>query len=264
MNDLLLGTVTDVSSAGVKILFDGHTAGTEKRYKQLVTGVALEVNDRIVVTKIAGSYVVLGKIAYNQSGGGAYVLKAGDTMTGDLVMDAADIVSKSETYTVGINPSQNYNDRHILFKDKLNTLFGRIQSVFMSDSRVGLQMVAERTVNNDLIQNILGIYVDENGNKRINADSESWRNALGTVLSASSAIAIPASGSSISKNMSGLTADYQLVQWNFSSSPENLPPVDLTCTTYSGYFTITNNGGTTSETVKPVFAIPIARTISNH
>jgi hypothetical protein len=34
------------------------------------------------------------------------------------------------------------------------------------------------------------------------------------------------------------------------------PPANLTWTTYEGYFTITNNAGTTAETIKPVFELP--------
>lgn len=77
-----------------------------------------------------------------------------------------------------------------------------------------------------------------------------------------SAFSIPASGSSVSYNMPGLTANHVLTQWNFSSSAENAPPVSLAWTTYAGYFTITNTGGTTSETIKPVFELPTTITIT--
>ena len=86
----------------------------------------------------------------------------------------------------------------------------------------------------------------------------------GQVLTPSAAIAIPASGSSVSMNMTGLTSDHELVRWNFSASAENAPPVGLTWTTYNGYFTITNGGGSTSESIRPVFALPSAITITNH
>lgn len=88
------------------------------------------------------------------------------------------------------------------------------------------------------------------------------------VLKPASAFALPASGSSVSKDMSGLTADHELIRWNFYDNgaivSENQPPADLTWTTYAGYFTITNNGGTTTATIQPVFAIPSATAISNH
>ena len=78
-----------------------------------------------------------------------------------------------------------------------------------------------------------------------------------------SAFSIPASGSSVSYNMPGLTANHVLTQWNFSSSAENAPPANLTWTTYAGYFTIANTGGTTSESMQPVFALPQAVAITS-
>ncbi len=76
------------------------------------------------------------------------------------------------------------------------------------------------------------------------------------VLTPSAAFSIPAAGSSVSYSMAGMTASHILTHWNFSASPENAPPANLTWTTYEGYFTITNNGGTTAQTIKPVFELP--------
>ena len=80
------------------------------------------------------------------------------------------------------------------------------------------------------------------------------------IITVSSAIAIPASGSSVTKNVSGLTADHVLIRWNFSTSAENSPPCNLSWTTASGSFTISNTWGTTSESITPVFALPTAKT----
>ena len=76
-------------------------------------------------------------------------------------------------------------------------------------------------------------------------------------ITPSTAFSIPSAGNSVSYSMAGLTANHILTHWNFSSSAENAPPVDLSWTTANGYFTITNNGGTTSETIRPVFELPI-------
>ena len=86
-----------------------------------------------------------------------------------------------------------------------------------------------------------------------------WSDAVGEVvvkdlvLIPSAAVQIPSVGESASYNMAGMTADHRLISWNFSSSEENYPPVNLSWATYEGYFTITNSGGTTSETIKPMF-----------
>lgn len=78
----------------------------------------------------------------------------------------------------------------------------------------------------------------------------------GQQLTPSAAFSIPAAGSSVSYSMAGMTASHILTHWNFSSSAENAPPADLTWTTANGSFTITNNGGTTAETIQPVFELP--------
>lgn len=79
-----------------------------------------------------------------------------------------------------------------------------------------------------------------------------WGDA-GSVLTLTQAISIPGANESVTYNMTGITADYELIRWNFSSSAENFPPTSLAWTTGSGTFTITNNGTATLETIKPVF-----------
>ena len=76
------------------------------------------------------------------------------------------------------------------------------------------------------------------------------------ILQPSSAFPIPST--SVTKTMTGITASHVLVAWNFSSSAENSPPCDLTWSTANGSFTITKTGGTTSESIQPVFALPTA------
>ena len=171
--EFLLGTVTAVSNAnGIRIQIDGQDEPMTKYYKLMLTGAdAPSVDDRVVVMKQSGTYIILGKIGTpNQADG--KVSRTGDIMTGDLSVD-------SSAYTVGVRPSGNYNDRHIYFRDKLKTIFGRIQSVFMQDGRIGLQMVAERTAGGNLIQNILGLYVYEDGTQLVGLNQGPWRSALG-------------------------------------------------------------------------------------
>jgi hypothetical protein len=76
------------------------------------------------------------------------------------------------------------------------------------------------------------------------------------ILCATYALSIPSAGSTSTGYITGLTSDHQLVRWNFSDSPENAPPADLEWETFDGYFTITNYGGTTSESITPVFILP--------
>lgn len=77
------------------------------------------------------------------------------------------------------------------------------------------------------------------------------------ILRYGQSIPIPAEGTTARYNVVGMNELHQLVCWNFSQSPENAPPASLSWATYNGYFTITNDGGTTSQSIQPVF-IPTA------
>ena len=72
---LLLATVGTASSSGVTLTFDGLSAATQKHFKRLAAGPALAAGDRVIVARMSGSYVVLGKIAWFFDGGSGYYLK---------------------------------------------------------------------------------------------------------------------------------------------------------------------------------------------
>lgn len=60
--ELLLATVTSSDSSGVKLVFDGQTSASQKKYRVLQTGAAIYAGDRVVVMKQSGTYVVLGAV----------------------------------------------------------------------------------------------------------------------------------------------------------------------------------------------------------
>ena len=63
--ELLLGTVGSVSTGGVTLLLDGSSTATQKKYRSLVTGDALTAGDRVLVCKMSGTYIVIGRIETN-------------------------------------------------------------------------------------------------------------------------------------------------------------------------------------------------------
>ena len=60
---LLLATVGSVNASGTTLAFNGGTASTT-RYKRVQTGQTLAAGDVVLVARISGSYVILGKIVY--------------------------------------------------------------------------------------------------------------------------------------------------------------------------------------------------------
>ena len=165
-------------------------------------------------------------------------------------------------------------------------LWTRIQIQFNTGSTITAYSVTRYGMDGTgAVVTVNGVSPDLNGNVQLTAsdiqasDSASIQSHItsietdvddlktsitNAILEPSTAFAIPASGSSVSYDMAGMTADHELDSWNFSSSAENRPPVDLKWDTYLGYFTITNQGGTTSETIKPVFKLPTHKTITAH
>lgn len=59
---LYLGTVGSVSASGATLKMDGDAAAGSKAYKHVDTGITLTAGDRVLVARISGSYVILGKI----------------------------------------------------------------------------------------------------------------------------------------------------------------------------------------------------------
>lgn len=59
---LLLATVGDYdSSTGTTLIFDGTDTATTKRYKR-VGSASLSAGNRVLVAKISGTYLILGRI----------------------------------------------------------------------------------------------------------------------------------------------------------------------------------------------------------
>lgn len=60
---LFLATVGSVSSSGATLQINGEAA-TATGFKHVVTGQSLAAGDLVLVARVGGSYVILGKIAY--------------------------------------------------------------------------------------------------------------------------------------------------------------------------------------------------------
>lgn len=60
---LFLAQVGSVGSSGATLQINGEAA-TATGFKHVVTGQSLAAGDLVLVARISGSYVILGKIAY--------------------------------------------------------------------------------------------------------------------------------------------------------------------------------------------------------
>ena len=60
MSNYKLATVTS-TSGGVSVQFDGETTPSAKKYKRLAS-YSPTVNDRVLLIKAGGTYVIIGKV----------------------------------------------------------------------------------------------------------------------------------------------------------------------------------------------------------
>lgn len=58
---LMIATVADYSSNGSTLYLPGSSEPTTKRYKR-ISGLTIATNDRVLVAKISGTYVIIGRI----------------------------------------------------------------------------------------------------------------------------------------------------------------------------------------------------------
>ena len=60
--ELRIATVADYNSSnGSTLIFDGETTATSKRYKR-ISGVTFATGNRVLVAKLSGTYVIIGRI----------------------------------------------------------------------------------------------------------------------------------------------------------------------------------------------------------
>lgn len=193
--EFLLGTVTAVSNAnGIRIQIDGQDEAMTKYYKMMLTGAdAPSVNDRVVVMKQSGTYIILGKIGTpNQADG--KVSRSGDTMTGDLRLRNKSLVSVVQTISLSQRPSSLVSQIAHDFRDLSSRYFGRIMALQRSDGRAGIDIGAVRSVNGTQVLNTVEMTVDDAGAKNVVVDSVAWLKALGLGTSGALPITIAQGG----------------------------------------------------------------------
>ena len=61
-NNLRLATVAAAGTDGVRIQLDGQDSAGAKYYTRLLNGQTLTSGDRVLVAKLSGTYVIMGKV----------------------------------------------------------------------------------------------------------------------------------------------------------------------------------------------------------
>ena len=179
--EFLLGTVTAVSNAnGIRIQIDGQDEPMTKYYKMMLTGAdAPSVDDRVVVMKQSGTYIILGKIGTpNQADG--KVSRSGDIMTGNLTLANSQITQINQDFNLTSHPSSNQGKLFAILRDVSSRYYARFRGVYRTSGEAGMDLGAIREVNGTTYYNGVTFYLGDDGSPRIYLDFPAeWRKVLG-------------------------------------------------------------------------------------
>lgn len=181
--DLLLATVAAVTADGLSLIPDGETEATQKKYKYMTSAYAAPaVGDRVVVMRLSGTYVVLGKIGSSTPDTEKYVRRSGDTMTGNLTLDSVYISHKSQDVNLTVHPEEAKIKVLAILRDVASRFFGRIYGAHYTNGRAGIGIGAVRDVNGSNVYNAVELLIDDSGNRSVAMhDPQAWRSALNAV-----------------------------------------------------------------------------------
>ena len=158
---------------------------TGKAISELPEAQTVQDADLIAVSRNASSMKMkLGTLLGN------LLKKTGATMTGELNL-------QSTSNTIGTRPASTVSDRRIYFRDLAETIFVKLQSLFYSDGKIGMQLGVQRTVSDNLVENLISLSIDEDGNRGVSvSEASKWRSALGIGSSGNLPILLSQGGTS--------------------------------------------------------------------
>lgn len=241
--DFYLATIAtaDAAAGTATIVLDGMTEPSEKAYKALGSAWPLAADDRVVLLKQSGTYLILGRIG-TSSGGGASPSSTTPKMDGTATAGIEDAYARGDhvhptdtsraaaaTAVTGVA----YDETNHKITKTINGSTTDVAAVDTTATTNSTNLITSGAVRS--------------------ADDQIRELCYRAIYEPALAFAIPAEGNSVTISDSRLKDDHELLRWNFSESPENRPPVKLKWETADGSCTITNLGGITSEKIRPVF-----------
>lgn len=179
-----------------------------------------------LATLIASAQAALEALSTALSG---KVSKAGDTMTGDLLLSGASASALDSRITSGTTPSSDIYGRAFYLNDSQRFNIGTWQIMALANGREGFQLVAAKRVNNVNKFNYVRMLVDANGEPVVELNgSAAWRTALGLTYAANNTFSVTEAviGGLVTNNASRLLFDV-----NVDKSLENISTVTVTAMT---------------------------------
>lgn len=190
---LMDGTAAVGSSS--KFAREDHVHPSDSTKVDKVAGMGLSTNDftDALKQKLEGlvSYSTMtaaemeagtdttGKLVTAKDLHDTYVNVSGDTMTGALIMNNANIDVRSSSLTVGSTPSANTYGRQIFLRDSVGTTIGYLQSWINTSGNTYINLNTYRNVNGTDTYNGITLGISPTGERLVSVSAPAaWRTAL--------------------------------------------------------------------------------------
>lgn len=146
---MAFATVVSVNNDGLELIFDGETEASTKRFP-CNTGVSFEVDQRVLMMKVNGSYVALCPVGLQGGGGGGYLTP--EDVVDNLTSTATDKpLSANQGRVLNENiPAVDDNltstsTTHALSANQGRVLNGKIKTLDKSNKTVNVSSVAAQS-----------------------------------------------------------------------------------------------------------------------
>ena len=157
------------------------------------------------------------------------VNKSGDTMTGNLTINNAQVMVKENDITSGSNPSSDVWGKGFRINDSAGANIAHTRAIKYTSGKQGIQVEAQRAISGTNYFNSLNMLIDAAGTKTIEvSDAAAWRSAIGAVNKA---------GDTMSGNLTVSRSGEALIQtkntqWTLTTASNN----GITANTSAGAF----------------------------
>lgn len=155
---MILGVIKNVDETnGLKVLIDGETSTSTKKYSYLASYVPA-VNDRVVIEEIGGSYVIIGKIVteYEQSG----IVRQAENAE---YADSAAYASQAQNAQNAVNAANAENAANATNATTAATCTGNANTATLADRASGIDRFCRDYETGYLVDRVSKQYISDLG-----------------------------------------------------------------------------------------------------
>jgi phage minor structural protein len=124
--------------------------------------------------------IASGGTGASAEAGAPWLQKSGGTLSGNLVLEGADVYADTANATSGTAPSGNVSGKGVIFRDAANATVGIVRPIFYANGTEVVLLDSRRTIGGTTYKNDVEFGTRSDGSSYVAfTDAGAWRSALG-------------------------------------------------------------------------------------